>query len=163
VGKRRTQKPPAPPAAEATNAPKNVTADGRFSADRDEDTERLSPLENRFVLLVAEGSTTDEAATTLGKSARTLRRWKRRPDIAEAIRARSDEQMTIARAVLSSGAVRAARELSRLAEKATPDHARVSACRVILERATEQAEIAELEVKLAELEQKLGPRKGGTF
>jgi len=45
--------------------------------------------------------------------------------------------MALARATLAAGANRAARALDELATDATPDHARIVACKAIIENANE--------------------------
>jgi hypothetical protein len=97
----------------------------------------------------------DEAATATGKSTRTLRRWKGQPEIAAAIRERTSEQMALARATLASAANRAARVLDALCSSATPDHARIAACKAVIENATKLGELQEIESRLAELEARL--------
>jgi Spy/CpxP family protein refolding chaperone len=138
-----------------------VSATGRFSPDGDADAETLSPLELQFIDLVVGGAAMDEAATALGKSPRTLRRWKRQPKIAEAIRERATELMALARATLASAANRAARELDKLASSAKPDAARIAACRAVLENATKFGELEALEARLAELEARLNEQPSG--
>lgn len=138
-----------------------MTENGRTGASGGDAPKGISPLETRFVDLVAGGSSMDEAATALGKSARSLRRWKRRPEIASAIRERTDESMALARATLASAANRAARELERLATTATPDGARIAACRAVIENAAKLGEVRKIEELLAELEGRLRPLGGG--
>jgi hypothetical protein len=140
----------------------NVSENGRSGGDPAEEAGGLSALELRFVDLVAGGASMDEAATALGKSTRTLRRWKSRPKIASAIRARTQESMSLARATLASAANRAARELDRLCSKAKPDAARVAACRAVLENSERLGELQELQDLVAELEARMDGGKGGT-
>jgi len=137
-----------------------VAENVRFSANVEGWGKGLNPLQNKFITLAAGGSSMDEAATAIGKSVRTLRRWKKQPGIAEAIRERTNEEMALARATLASAANRAARQLDKLASKAKPDAARISACRAVLENATALVEIEELENRLAELEARQPGGKG---
>jgi len=139
-----------------------VAENGRFSGDDEGDAETLSPLQLQFVDLVVGGATLDEAATATGKSARTLRRWKRQEEIASAIRDRTTEQMALARATLASAANRAARELDKLCTSARPDAARILACRSVIEQATKLGDLEEIKTMLADLEAQRGERPAQT-
>jgi hypothetical protein len=137
----------------------DVSENGRFSDEDAEDAEGLSPLETRFVTLISSGASMAVAARALGKSVRTLRRWKQRPEIAAAIRERTSEHMAQAHAVLASAAIRAARELNRLCTSAKPDAARIVACREVLANATKLDE-EDVEARFAEIEARLNRRVG---
>jgi hypothetical protein len=128
-----------------------VSGNGRFPSDRTSDAMRLSPLETRLVDLLAGGATVEEAATALGKSARTLRRRKATPRLIEAVRQRTSEALALARATLASAANRAARELDKLCTSATPDHARIAACKACIELAGRSLDAEEIETLLVEL------------
>jgi len=103
----------------------------------------------------------DEAATAIGKSTRTLRRWKRQPEIAEAIRERTAEQMALARATLASAANRAARELAGLAAKAKPDAARIAACKAVIESAARLGDLEEFRAEMEVIKAQLAANPGG--
>ena len=133
---------------------------GQAASPSPEETDGLSPAEVRFVEMSASGESMETMATALGVCARTLRRWKKRPEVASAIRERTSEAMALARAILASAANRAARELDRLATEAEPDNARIAACRAVLEGAVKLVEIEELQARLAALEASLGNQPG---
>jgi hypothetical protein len=124
---------------------------GQPDADEADELDGLSPLQLRFIDLSATGTSMEDSARELGVCARTLRRWKRRPDVALAIRNRTTESMALARATLAAGANRAARALDELATDATPDHARIVACKAIIENATKLGDVAELVEQVREL------------
>jgi len=111
-----------------------------------------TPRETRLIDAIAAGAALMDGARAAGISYRTAKRWHRKPHIARAIRARTTESLSQARAVLASGARRAATELVRLAANAQPDSARVAASRSVIEAATRTAEIEELESRLTEIE-----------
>jgi hypothetical protein len=135
-----------------------VSETGRFGANSRSDAKCLSPLETRLVESLAGGASVEEAATLLRKSARTVRRWKARPEIVAAVRARTTEAMALARATLASAAGRAARKLDKLMDQARPDSAKVTAAKSILENAERLVELDDLRADLQSLRQQL---KGG--
>ena len=143
-----------------TEKPPQADNSGQAASPPPEETDGLSPAEVRFVDMSASGEPMETMATALGVCARTLRRWKKRPEVASAIRERTSEQMALARAILASSANRAARELDRLSTEAEPDHARISACKAVIENAVKFAEVEELAQRLAEIEARLA--NGGT-
>ena len=154
--------PPTPPAP-LPLVQKPDTSGQAAASDRDEETDGLSVAEVRFADLSASGEPMEAMATALGVCVRTLRRWKKRPEVAAAIRDRTSEAMALARATLASSASRAARELDRLATEAEPDNARIAACRAVIENAAKFAEMEELTQRLSELEARLAdqPRSNG--
>lgn len=121
----------------------------------EDDTDGLSVAELKFVDLSASGEPMESMAKALAVCTRTLRRWKRRPEVAAAIRDRTTEAMALARATLASAANRAARALDELVADATPDHARIAACRAVIENATKLGEVQEISDRLSELEARL--------
>jgi len=84
------------------------TKNGQADGDEADELDGLLPLQRRFIDLSATGTSMEDSARELGVCARTLRRWKRRPDVALAIRNRTTESMALARATLAAGANRAA-------------------------------------------------------
>jgi thioredoxin-like negative regulator of GroEL len=161
VARKKPPKSPTPP--EKPPAKKADTIGQEASAELDE-SDGLSPMELRFIDMAATGeSSMEEMAVKLGASARSLRRWKARPEVASAIRARTNESMSLARAVLAAGASRAARQLVDLAENAEPDSARIAACMGVIAQATASTTIEEIEAGLAKVEAwkagKLGNRR----
>lgn len=119
------------------------------------ESDGLSVQERRFVTLSASSESMDSMAATLGVCTRTLRRWKKRPEVAAAISDLTHEAMALAKSTLANAANRAARELVSLAESAYPDASRVSAARAILEHAEKFVEVEEIQNRLAEIEARL--------
>lgn len=153
AAKKRKPTPKAPPVA-----PKADAIGQPAAPVPEEETDGLSPLELRFIDMSASGRLgMEEMAVELGCTSRTLRRWKRRPEVAKQIRDRTTESMALARAVLSAAAVRAARELEALCTEATPDGSRVAACKTVLEAAVNLGQVEDLSAALAEVEARLGP------
>jgi transposase-like protein len=151
MARRKSTTPPAAPAA-----PKADTGGQAAPSVPEGETDGLTVAEARFVTLSASGEPMDGMAATLGVCSRTLRRWKRRPEVASAIAELTRESMAVAKSTLAHAANKAARELVDLSESATPDASRVSAARAILEHAEKFVELAELSDRLTELETKLG-------
>ena len=137
------------PASEP-EAPKPDTG-GQLASDVIDESDGLSVQELHFVTLSASGEPMDSMASTLGVCTRTLRRWKRRPEVAAAISELTRESMATAKSTLAHAANKAARELVGLAEAATPDASRVSAARAILEHAEKFVELADLKTELSDL------------
>jgi transposase-like protein len=148
------RKPPTPPAAPTLSevSPEKADTSGQDASATPDDVDVLSAQELRFVTLSASGESMDAMAVTLGVCSRTLRRWKRRPEVASAIAELTRESMATAKSTLANAANKAARELVGLSESATPDASRVSAARAILEHAEKFVEIAEISDRLTELE-----------
>jgi transposase-like protein len=151
----KRKRPPAPP--EKPPAQKADTIGQDASAEPDE-LDGLEPLQLRFIDLSASGTGMEEAARELGVCSRTLRRWKLRPQVASAIRNRTAESMALTRATLAASSNRAARALDELATDATPDHARISACKAIIENAAKLGELQEINDRLSELEAQLAKK-----
>jgi hypothetical protein len=150
----KTTTPPAPPTPLALV--QKADTSGQDAASEPDESDGLSPMEARFVDLSASGESMEDMATKLGVTSRTLRRWKARPVVASAIRARTSEAMALARAILAAGANRAARELVGLAETAEPDHARIAACVAVVSNAAKLGELQEISDRLGELETRIG-------
>jgi hypothetical protein len=127
------------------------------SGDGDDDAEtRLSPREMAFADALASGATTADAAIVAGISVRSARRWKIRPHVQVAIRARVNESLSQARAVLASGATRAAAALVGMADgtvRATSP--RVQAARSVVESAVQLTDLQDLRDQMAALESRI--------
>jgi len=139
---------------------------GRIPDDDEGDTESLSAREIRFVDALAAGRSPAEAAREIGLSDRSGRRWRKKPEIIEAIRARLSENIATAKSILASGAAKAATGLVQMASgEAVADSARVSACRAVTEGAVKLCELAGLQAQLAEIQAQLAgqPRAPNTF
>jgi len=139
---------------------KKSSESGRKHRDCEDGAEPLSPREIRFADAIAGGGTISDGATAAGISYRSASRWKAQRHIAAAIRSRTTESLSQARAVLAAGARSSAVELVRLAKRARPDSARVTASRAVLDAAICATEIASLEERLVELESALATRGG---
>jgi transposase-like protein len=150
-----------PPDLRVVEAVPAVSENGRAGDEQRKDEGPLDPLEIRFVDMISTGVSMGEAATALDKSERTLRRWRQRPEIRDALSARMKEQMALAHAILASATSRAARELEKLCGTAEPATARIAACRAVVEFSTKLGEVAELETRLAALEERLAANDGG--
>jgi len=138
-----------------------VAETGRIPDDDETDTESLSARETSFVDALATGCSPAEAAREIGLSDRSGRRWRKRPEIIEAIRARLAENIATGKSILASGMAKAATGLVEMASGEKPaESARVSACRAVTEGAVKLCEVAELEARLAALEERLA--NGGT-
>jgi hypothetical protein len=139
----------------------SVAVDGQIGDDDAEAGEALNPREILFVDALALGRTLGDAATAASISARSGRRWKAKPPIAEAIRARMTENIAVGRAILAAGMSKAATGLVAMASgDAVADSARVSACRTVVESATKLVEIDEMVARLAQLEARVAGHVG---
>ena len=133
-----------------------VSETGRILDDDDGDGETLSAREIRFVDALATGRSPSEAAKEIGLSDRSGRRWRKKPEIIEAVRARLSENIATGKSILAAGMAKAATGLVSMASGETPaEAARVSACRAVTEGAVKLCEVAELEARLAALEAQL--------
>ena len=112
-----------------------------------DDEARLSPKEIRFCDALSAGETSCQASKLAGITDRTGRRWRQRPEIQAAVRARLNDSL---------GAARACSALVTMADGSEPaESAHVSACRAVTEGAVKLCEVAELEARLAALEAQL--------
>jgi transposase-like protein len=141
--------------------PEKADTIGPTTSTEPDESDGLSVLELKFVELSATGaSSMEDMAVELGVTSRTLRRWKLKPTVASAIRARTAEAMSLARAVLAAGASRAARELVDLAENAEPDSARVAACVAVVANATKLSEAESMQAEINEIRAQLASTPG---
>jgi hypothetical protein len=132
-----------------------VSETGHPDDDDEGDTESLSAREVRFCDALATGQTLAQAAKAIGLSARSGRRWKVKPQIVEGIRARLAANVSVGRAILSSGMARASRALVAMSDGTeAAESARVSACRAVVENALE-LRFDEMAARLAYLESRL--------
>jgi hypothetical protein len=133
--------------------PNPVAVDGQIQNDDDAAGEGLNPREVLFVDALALGRTLGDAAMAASISARSGRRWKSKPAIAEAIRARMTENIAVGRAILAAGMAKAATALVAMAGgEAVADAPRVSAARAVVEGASKLVAIDEMVARLAQLE-----------
>ena len=154
-----------PQAAEksAEAVPPVVAPSGPDGDEDADDPEGLTVPETAFVDALAAGGTLHDGATAAGISYRSAKRWHRKVELLAAIRSRTSASMSQARATLASSAARAARELSKLAESAKPDAARILACRSVIGHAAELGVLEELTDRLATLEAAQGKQPGRFF
>jgi hypothetical protein len=121
----------------------------------------LSPRETRFADELAAGHTPREAAKLVGVSDRTGRRWRQKPDVQAAIKARLNDSIAVGRSILASGMAKAATGLVAMASgESEADAARVSACRAVTEGAVKLCELADLQSELAEIRAQLAAMPG---
>ena len=124
----------------------------------------LSVAELRFVDMMAAGENLEAIAKVLKVTSRTLRRWRKRPEVAAAIRNRLTENVSVARAILSAGAAKAAGGLVAQASGEEPAmSARVSACLGVLGTTLKLTEIEDLQAELAAIREQLAALPGGKF
>jgi phage terminase small subunit len=143
-------------------ADKSGQPDGAEADAGPDDEACLSPKEIRFCDALAAGETSCQAAKLAGITDRTGRRWRQRPEIQTAVRARLNDSLGAARAILACGAARAATGLVSMSDGSEEASApRVSAARAVVEGATRLVEIEEIESRLAEVEAQL-TSNGGT-
>jgi hypothetical protein len=127
------------------------------SADSEPDgDEVLNALELRFVELIAAGTSYEDTGAQIGRSPRTCRRWSKRPEIAAAIKARASEQVSGARAILTSGMSRAARSLVEMSDgKTKAEPAKVASAKAVIEATTRLVEVDDLKQEVAEIKAQL--------
>lgn len=126
---------------------------GPFPGNTEAEPAALTVREERFVAAIVTGQSIADGATAAGVSYRTGKRWRHRDQIVRAIRARTNETLGQARAVLAAGARSAAESLVAMAtgtRKAST--ASVMAARAVLEGATRLIELDELSARLDALE-----------
>jgi hypothetical protein len=127
-----------------------------------EGDEVLNALELRYVELVAAGHSYENTGAQIGRSPRTCRRWSKRPEIIAAVKARANEQVSGARAILTSGMSRAARSLVAMSDGASDATSpKVAASRAVIAEATNLTAVEELTQRLERLEQQLATSNGG--
>ena len=150
------RRPPKPPTDGPDTKPSLRIVDTKGHPDDGEPPDTLDAREARFVEGIAAGKTLDEVCKPLGICARTGRRWRSRPHVDEAIRARLSENVSVGRAILSSGFARASRSLVDMSDGTEEaEAARVSACRSVVENVTRLTVLAEIERQIAELKAEL--------
>jgi hypothetical protein len=128
-------------------------ADLAISDDDADSDNSLSDREIMFCEALGAGASVADAATVVGISPRSARRWRKKPALAELLKARLAENVGMARAVLAAGASKAAIGLVDMASGAAPaEAARCSACRGVLESAFKLVDFEEFASRLAAIE-----------
>jgi methylphosphotriester-DNA--protein-cysteine methyltransferase len=141
-----------------------VSESGHPDDDGEDGGEALSAREIRFVDALAVGRSPSEAAREIGLSDRSGRRWRKKPEIIEAVRARLSENIATAKSILASGAAKAATGLVEMASGEKPaEAARIAACRSVVENATKMIDLAEIERQLSELQARLATQPNHQF
>lgn len=118
----------------------------------------LTAKQELAVVSLSQGRSQTQTATSTGIGLRTIQRWCQQPEFQAAIRTAQKEayDQAIAKLVVcSSGAVAVLGSIA--SDAANPASARVAACRAILDAAYRGYAQAELERRVAELEEQLKP------
>jgi hypothetical protein len=150
------QAPMALPAADNPGQPDAAPTDDYQDAES-----LLSPPEVIFCEALARGEPPCQASALAGVCDRTGRRWRLRPEIQAAVRARLNDSLGSARAILAQGSARAARSLVELSDSAmVGDSSKVSAAHKVLETAVKFIEVEELERRLSDLEAQIANQPG---
>lgn len=171
MGKRKSAPPPAPPekpvkpTLHVVPAAKSGQPEDEVKDEGPASEALLSPRDQIFVAALAGGETSCQASKAAGISERTGRRWRlERPEIQTAVRARLNDALGAARAILACGAARAATGLVAMADGSEPaEAARCSAARGVLDGANLAVQIEEIQTRLAELEARQQPGQQGQF
>lgn len=121
----------------------------------------LSPREVRFVDALAAGEVSCQAAKLAGVSDRTGRRWRQRPEIQTAVRARLNDSLGAARAILAQGSARAARSLVDMSDdESIATSPKVAASRAVIEQANALTSVEELQAELEAIKAQLAGMPG---
>jgi hypothetical protein len=131
----------------------SVSENGRSEDELDDADDSLSAREIRFADALAAGTSVADAATAVGISQRSARRWRKKPEIAELVKTRLSENVSMARAILSAGTSKAALGLVAMAGgESTAESARVAACARVLDGALQLGTFEEFASRLAAIE-----------
>ena len=124
---------------------------------RDDDQILLTGKKAKAVELLAQGLSPAEVADKIGVSDRTVRRWVRRPEVAEALRELQREALHGIARRLRALAQHATDALGHvLKSEDTPPAVRVSSARAVLEfviRLEELEKVEELEARVRAIEE----------
>ena len=120
----------------------------------------LSPRQARAIPFLAAAASVKRGCETAGIGLRTYRTWSTQPAFRAALSNARDALTRDAFDRLRAGLGRAVDGLIELAESATQEAVRVSACRAVLEHVVRIEEVKALEARIAALEQRL-PQRGG--
>jgi ATP-dependent helicase YprA (DUF1998 family) len=155
------KKPPAPPVPTVPDlhvVPPVVSENRPLSPDRED---AFDAKELTFIEATASGESIKRAAELAGFAYTTARRFRRRSDVIEAVRALAREAIQAGTLSLGQGAADAARSLRAIA---TGDEAaegpRVSACRSILEIGLKVVELEDVQEQIAEIKEQLAGLAG---
>jgi hypothetical protein len=122
----------------------------------------LTPRQVRAVAALLEADTREQAATSVGVSDRTLRRWLQLPPFAAEMRRQRTQALDRVATILTAGAAACARALVDIATKggSKRDAVRVSAARAVLDAAARAEELSTLTARLGELEAQVASQAG---
>jgi hypothetical protein len=135
----------------------SVSENGRSDDDDDPADDSLSAREIRFAEALAAGASVADAASVVGISPRSARRWRKKLEIVALVKARLSENVSMARAILSAGTSKAALGLVAMAGgESTADSARVASCRAVLDSALQLGSFEEFESRLSAVEGQQG-------
>jgi hypothetical protein len=167
------RKPPAPPKPPAVDlhvvppAAKSGQPDAEVVDEGPASEARLSPREVLFIDALAAGENSCQASKIAGISERTGRRWRlERPEIQASVRARLNDSLGSARAILAQGSARAAKSLVDMSDgEADATSPKVAASREVIAQATALASVADLQAELEIIKQQLAgmPGRSNTF
>jgi hypothetical protein len=121
----------------------------------------LTPDEQRALVALLSHPSTETAAAAIGLTSRTLRRYLARPHFAKAHRAAIGELVQEVTARLQQSLGLALRTLEEVMSGSDAPSARVSAARAVMEMAYKQNELREVEERLAHIEERALPARGG--
>ena len=116
--------------------------------------DRLTPRQVRLVAELLQGDTLTKAAERAGIGLATAKRWLRQEPVREALKAGQRQTLGELARLLAARDVLAVTTLAELAQDATtPPATRRSAANALLQRRLQAAVVAELEDRLARLEE----------
>ena len=112
--------------------------------------------EDALLLALACGASVDQAARQCGLSSRTVYRRLAEADFRRRLQALRGDMVSRTAGTLTAAATEAVKTLLELQKPATPAAVRLGAARAILEIGMKVREAADLEQRLAALEQQVG-------
>jgi transposase-like protein len=114
----------------------------------------LNYRQEKAILALLREPNMDAAATSVGVTTRTLRRWMRQKEFSRRYKRERSMQLEGVLEVLQSSAVDAVQVLNSVAHcKTAPESSRVSASRALLEFNFKTTELVAIERRLAQLEE----------
>src|SRR5262249_52252040 len=111
--------------------------------------------DDALLLALACGASVEQAARQCGLSARTVYRRLAEPDFRRRLQALRGDMVSRTAGTLTAAATEAVRTLLELLKNSVSDAVRLGAARAVLEIGMKVREVADLEERLAELEQRL--------
>jgi hypothetical protein len=117
--------------------------------------------EDALLLALACGASVDQAARQCGLSIRTVYRRLAEVDFRRRLQALRSDMVSRTAGTLTAAATEAVRTLLELLKSSASDAVRLGAARSVLEMGMKVREAADLEERLAALEQQLGVAEAG--